>query len=261
MLEVTLAAEAEAAVEISDGIVRRQPDGLVVVGDGAIEVGLFVESVAARHEGAGVVGLEPDCGVEIGNRAVQIVLHQPRAAAVGVGPRIIRIELDGFGKIVDRAGNVALGAQCHAAVVTQNGEVGRLITAESRERVQEVICSMLLARHCPVQRRSSGLSWPNAVRLRAGHRTASARRPNVARRTAIEGNNRSDIMILPGMGWARKSIETCIDHLGCDKSTPLCTGRPSRASPSMNRGADMLGTGANPKAGPSRWMTAGGASA
>ena len=95
---------------------------------------LFVEGVAARHEGAGIVGIDPDCGIEIGDGAVHVVLRQPHAAAIGVCPRIVGIELDRFREIAERAGKVALGAHRHAAIVMQDGEIGRLIAAGIDQR-------------------------------------------------------------------------------------------------------------------------------
>jgi hypothetical protein len=99
-----------------------------------VEVHLLVEGIPTRHECAGVVSVEPDCGVEVGDGAVQVVLRQPHAAAVGKGPRVVGIEPDRRGEIVERAGEVAFGAHCHAPIVMQNSEIGRLVAAGIDQR-------------------------------------------------------------------------------------------------------------------------------
>ena len=96
--------------------------------------------------------------------------------------------------------------EAHMAIaMAQAGGIG-VIHRNLEPAVQEAIRSSLLARHCPVQRRSSGLSWARAIGLRAGDSIANARRPSAARRTAIKGNNRSDIMILPV--WDRRENQS-----------------------------------------------------
>ena len=134
MVEVALAAEREAAIEVGRGVVRGQSDRLVVVGDGAVEVRLLVESIAARHECAGVGAVEFDRRVEIGDGGVQVVLRQAHAAAVGESARVARIEGDRRREILERAGEVALGAHGHAPILMQDGEIGRLIAARIDQR-------------------------------------------------------------------------------------------------------------------------------
>ena len=94
----------------------------------------LVVRIAARHERAGVGRIEPDRGVEIGDGAVEVVLRQLHAAAFGESARVVGIELDRFGEFVERAGEVAFGAQRHAAIVMQDGEIGRLIAARIDQR-------------------------------------------------------------------------------------------------------------------------------
>ena len=80
------------------------------------------------------VGVELDRLVEIGDGAVEIALREREVAAIGIGARVTRIETDRLVEIRARVGRIALGAERHAAVVVQNGEIDRRVAAGIDQR-------------------------------------------------------------------------------------------------------------------------------
>ena len=72
--------------------------------------------------------------VEIGDGAVEFALRQREAAAIAEAARVTRIEADRLIEIRARVGQIALGAERHAAVVVQNGEIDRRVAAGIDQR-------------------------------------------------------------------------------------------------------------------------------
>jgi len=73
-----------AAVEFG-GVIRVEPDGLVVVLNGAVELALGSVGEAPAVEGSGVIRVEPDGLVEVLNGAVGLALGSVGEAPVVEG--------------------------------------------------------------------------------------------------------------------------------------------------------------------------------
>jgi hypothetical protein len=81
-----------AAAVVGGGVFRVEPDGLVIVGDGAVEVTLLAPGIAAVVVGGDVFRVEPDGLVMVGDGAVEVTLVAPGIAAVVVGVGVFRVE-------------------------------------------------------------------------------------------------------------------------------------------------------------------------
>ena len=173
MIEVVLAAVGETAIEVGGGKVRRKPDRLIVVGDGAVEIRFLVKDVAAHHESAGVGRIKLDRCVQIADGAVQIVLAEAHAAAIRISALIVGIELDRLAEIVQRAGEVAL---CRASPCPGCGAGWRDWATESG-RNRSAPCRTRCAPRCwRVFARCSGVHRRRLARERTKRTPAAQRR-------------------------------------------------------------------------------------
>ena len=72
-------------VEEAAGVLRGQPDGTGVVGDGLLQITLFPIAIAPPVVGFGPVRFEPDGLREVGDGLVELALPPVGPAAVLVG--------------------------------------------------------------------------------------------------------------------------------------------------------------------------------
>src|SRR5215813_11875768 len=91
-VEVALEAPSDAAVVVGFVILRIEPDRLVVVGDGAVEIALSSPDDAAVAVMQGTFWIEPDRLVKVRHCPVEIALAGPSDAACRVGARIRHID-------------------------------------------------------------------------------------------------------------------------------------------------------------------------
>ncbi len=78
------------------GELRVEFDGLLVAGDGLVQLALAIQRKAQVGVGFGVLGVEFDGLLEAGDGLVQLALGPQRSAQVVVGLRELRVEFDGF---------------------------------------------------------------------------------------------------------------------------------------------------------------------
>src|SRR5215472_12090021 len=121
----------QATVLVGSDKFRIDPDRLIVVRDGAVEVVLGAPSVAAVVVGDGVFRIEPDRLGIVRDGAVVVALGAPRVAAIEVGKGVFRIEPDRLVVVCDSAVEVTLVAPSVAAVAVGDCEVTALVSARS----------------------------------------------------------------------------------------------------------------------------------
>src|ERR1700722_3095375 len=132
---------------------------------------------------------------------------------------------------------------------------------ESISVVQEVIRSSLVARHCPVQRRSSALSCARAATAKATNTARNAARANAADAAGWKGKNRVVVVVSPDMRWAKHLI---LLRIAPSRLRPIYSAVHWPAKLCITIYESGRGHARNrrqPKSGPSRWMTAGRAKA
>src|SRR5205085_3836661 len=104
----------DAAIAVSVGVLRREPDHRVVVLDRAIVFALAPKRIATIVVGLGVFGIELERLIVILNGAVVVLLVAPFDPAIVIGDRpVARVELTGRnGAAAGRDGDIAgfLGA-------------------------------------------------------------------------------------------------------------------------------------------------------
>jgi hypothetical protein len=89
------------------GVIGVEPDGLVVVPNGAVGLALVIVGIAPVVERLGVIGVEPDGLVEVLNGTVGLALTIVGSAPVEEGLGEIRVEPDGLVEVLN--GAVGLG--------------------------------------------------------------------------------------------------------------------------------------------------------
>src|SRR5215471_1780949 len=109
-----------AAVAVIGGMLRVEPDRLVVVGDGAVEIALLLIGDGAVVEAVGV-GLEADRLAVVGDGPVVIALGVIGLAAVVDGVDIAGIEPNRLVVILQGAVEIAGGGDGGATVAERNG--------------------------------------------------------------------------------------------------------------------------------------------
>ena len=153
-----------------------------------------------------------------------------------------------------------MAAHRHAAIVMQDGEVGRLIAAGIDQR--RAGGDSLVIAGAPLPGAAALVrSCPGRAR---GARHERQQRGDSASPAGLKGTATigCGIMVLPDAigkrtGQNELGYRASL-HLGCGSNLLRCALAGQAApSPSMNRGADMLGTAANPKAGLRRWRAGG----
>src|SRR5207344_3213312 len=92
-----------------EGVARIDPDRLVEVGDGAVEVALVAPHQAAIGEGGRIGLVGADRLVVVGERAVEVVLLPKGVAAIVVGDREIATALAAGGDDGGAAANAGVG--------------------------------------------------------------------------------------------------------------------------------------------------------
>ena len=105
-----LSRRHEAAIVVGKCVFRIEPDRLVVIGDGAVEVAFVAPGEAATVVGPRVFRIrsEPDRLVEVGDGAVAVAFVAPDSAAVVVSNGVCRIEPDRLGVVGDGAVKIVL---------------------------------------------------------------------------------------------------------------------------------------------------------
>ena len=127
-----------AAVDVSVGRTRIEPDRLIEIGDGAIVFALGQPSAAAIVVG-GSRRIELDRLIVVGDRSIEVALASPGDAAIVKRRRVVRIDAQGLVIVGDGAIRFTLVVKRIAAVVVGDGEfrteLDRLIVV--RDRVLE----------------------------------------------------------------------------------------------------------------------------
>jgi hypothetical protein len=105
------------------GRLRIEPDRLIVIRDGAVEVAFGAVRDGAIDEGRGILRIDPNGHIVICNGTVVVAFGAVRHAAIGEGPGKFGIEPNRLTVISDGTVVVAFGVVCHAAAVEGHGVV------------------------------------------------------------------------------------------------------------------------------------------
>ena len=100
---------------------RVEPHGLIVVGDGAVELAFAQVDPGAVGEGRCLLRIELHRLVEVLQGAVELLLLPPGVATVAEGGGVVRLKLDGLVVVLDGAIPVALAGVGDAAIVVGGG--------------------------------------------------------------------------------------------------------------------------------------------
>ena len=129
MVAVAFGVVDFAAIVKGNHVFRIELDGLIVVGDGAIEIALGLEQAGAVAVDPGIAGIEPGRPVVVGDGMVEVALGAVQVAAIVERSAVVGIERDRTVVIRDGAIDIAQGGIGVAAIEQQAGERGSAVSS------------------------------------------------------------------------------------------------------------------------------------